>query len=114
MDRRDFLLFRTRPKSRAVELSCEWLYMKCLDTQVMGHLSRQSADSTDPSPYGEGPAVFDTRTTKELFEELDRQLRDADTVRVTKMRWLTGDLRLEFGKLLRAFRARGGKIQIVG
>jgi hypothetical protein len=113
MDRRDFLLFRSKPKSREVELSCEWLYMKCLDTQVTG-LSEHSIDSTEPSQDGEGPVVFGARTTKELFEDLDRQLRDADTVRVTHMRWLNGDLRREFGNVLRAFRARGGKIQIEG
>jgi hypothetical protein len=115
LDRRDFLLLRSRPKSREVKLSCEWLYMKCLDTQVTGQLSGQSLESAHSSQDdGEGPAVFDARTTKELFEDLDRQLRDADTVRVTNMRWLSGDLRREFGSLLRAFRARGGKIQIEG
>jgi hypothetical protein len=112
MDRRDFLLFRTKPKSRDVELSCEWLYMKCLDTHVTGQRPGQSSDS--PFQYGEPPAVFDARTTRKLFDDLDEQLREVDTVRVTKMQWLTGDLRREFGALLRAFRARGGRIEIVG
>ena len=114
MDRRDFLLFRTKPKSRAVELSCEWLYMKWFDTQVTEQLSRQSIDPGEPLPDDEEASVFNTQATKELFEELDRQLRDADTVRVTHVRWLSVHLRREFGKVLRAFRARGGRIQIVG
>jgi hypothetical protein len=88
--------------------------MKWFDSQVTGQLSRQWVDSSESSQYGEGPAVFDTHTTKELFAELDRQLRDADTVRVTHTRWLSPDLRREFGHVLRAFRARGGKILVEG
>jgi hypothetical protein len=110
MDRREFLFLKRRPRSRKYELSCRWLYMKCLDTQVTGQLSLHSSDS-DPQP-GEGPALFDGRTTRQLFDDLDRQLRDVDTVRVTHMDWLTGDLRREFGNLMRAFRARGGRVVI--
>ena len=84
--------------------------MKCLDTQVTGQLSSHESYS-DLQP-GEGPAVFDTRTTRQLFDDLDRQLRDVDTVRVTHMDWLTGDLRREFGNLMRVFRARGGRVDI--
>jgi hypothetical protein len=110
MDRREFLFLKRRSRSRTFELSCRWLYMKCLDTQVTGQLSSHASYS-DLQP-GEGPAVFDTRTTQQLFEDLDRQLRDVDTVRVTHMDWLTGDLRREFGNLLRGFRARGGRVDI--
>lgn len=110
MDRREFLLFKRRPRSRTFELSCRWLYMKCLDTQVTGQLSSHSSDA-DLQP-GEGPALFDARTTRQLFNDLDRQLRDVDTVRVTHMDWLAGDLRLEFGNLMRAFRTRGGRVVI--
>jgi hypothetical protein len=110
MDRREFLFLKRRSRSRTFELSCRWLYMKCLDTQVTGQLSSHASYS-DLQP-GEGPAVFDTRTTRQLFEDLDRQLRDVDTVHVTHMDWLTGDLRREFGNLLRGFRARGGRVDI--
>jgi hypothetical protein len=110
MDRREFLFLKRRPLRRKYELSCRWLYMKCLDTQVTGQLSSHSSDS-DPQP-GEGPALFDGRTTRQLFDDLDRQLREVDTVRVTHMDWLTGDLRREFGNLMRAFRARGGRVVI--
>jgi hypothetical protein len=114
MDRRDFLLLRKAPKSRTVELSGEWLYMKWFDAQVAGQLSRQWVGSGDSSESGEGPTAFDAQTTKELFAELDRQLHDADTVRITHTRWLSPDLRREFGHVLRAFRARGGTIQVEG
>jgi hypothetical protein len=111
MDRRDFLLFR-RPKarSRKFELSCKWLYMKCVDIQVTQQLAGGSGDSDRPP--GERAAVFDEERMRLVFDDLDTRLRDIDTVRVTNMDWLTGDLRLEFGSLLRAFRARGGRVHI--
>jgi hypothetical protein len=33
-----------------------------------------------------------------------------ETVRVTKMEWLVGELRKEFGTLMRGFRSRGGRM----
>jgi hypothetical protein len=110
MDRREFLLLRSHPRSRTFELSCQWLYMKSLDTHVTGHLSSHSNDS-ELQP-GEGPAVFEARTTRHLFDDLDRQLRDIDEVRVTHMEWLSGDLQRELSDLMRAFQARGGRVEI--
>jgi hypothetical protein len=110
MDRREFLLLKRRPRGRGFELSCRWLYMKCLDTQVTGHPSSHSTDSDLQN--GEGPAVVDARTIRQLFDDLDDQLRDVDTVRVTHVDWLTGELRVELGGLLHAFRTRGGRVQI--
>jgi hypothetical protein len=110
MDRREFLLLKRRPRGRRFELSCQWLYMKCLDTQVTGQPSSQSSGSD--LQHGEGPTVVEARTIRQLFDDLDHRLRDVDTVRVTHMDWLTGELRVEFGSLLRAFRARGGHVQI--
>ena len=110
MDRREFLLLKRGPRTRTFELSCRWLYMKCLDTQVTGQQSSHSNES-DLQP-GEGPAVLVARTTRQLFDDLDLRLHDVDEVRVTDMDWLTGDLRREFGELMRAFRARGGRVMI--
>jgi hypothetical protein len=110
MDRRQFFTLRRQTRSRTFELSCRWLYMKCLDTQVTGQLASHTSESD--LQHGEGPAVFDARTTRQLFDDLDRQLRGVETVQVTDMQWLTGDLRREFGDLMRAFRARGGRVEI--
>jgi hypothetical protein len=111
MDRRDFLLFRrTKGRSREFDLSCRWLYVKCVDSQVTQQLAGGSSDSD--MPHGERAAVFDEERMRMVFDDLDTRLRDVDTVRVTNMDWLTGDLRLEFGSLLRAFRARGGRVHI--
>jgi hypothetical protein len=93
MDRREFLLLKTRSKPREIELSCKKLYEQCVDAQV-------------------APTVFDAEAMRRVFDDLDTELRGVETVRVTNMNWLTGDLRLEFGSLLRAFRSRGGRVLI--
>ena len=57
MDRRDFLLLRTRSKPREFELSCKWLYEQCVDPHV-------------------SPTVFDAEVLRRVFDDLDTQLRD--------------------------------------
>lgn len=101
MDRRDFLLFRrrnVRPDSRYV-LSCEWLYQKCLDKRLA-------------LPASRGAAIFDEEAIRLVFDRLDDRLREMETVRVTHMDWLVGDIRKEFGNLMRGFRSRGGRVEI--
>lgn len=101
MDRRDFLLLR-RGKAgpeRHYVLSCEWLYRKCLDHRVSPPVSRDTA-------------IFDEEALRLVFDQLDDRLREMKTVRVTHMDWLVGDIRLEFGSLMRAFRSRGGRVEI--
>jgi len=80
-------------------LSCEWLYNKCLDH----HLS---------PPANREAAVFDEEAMRLVFDQLDDRLRETEAVRVTSMEWLVGDIRLEFGTLMRAFRGRGGRVEI--
>ena len=50
----------------------------------------------------------------QVFDDLDDRFRNMETVRVTKIEWLVGDIRLEFGNLMRAFRARGGRMVVDG
>ena len=101
MDRRDFLLFRRRRvrPSRHYVLSCEWLYHKCLDHRLSPPASRDAA-------------IFDEEAMRLVFDQLDDQLRETEAVRVTNMEWLVGDIRIEFGNLMRAFHARGGRLEI--
>ena len=111
MKRRDFLLLRTERGSGLVELSCERLYMRCVDTRVTGG---DHDEDFDPVDGGEPPATFDERTTEQLFVGLDRDLRDVDSLRVLDRRWIAGaseELRLEFEALLASFRARGGHVE---
>jgi hypothetical protein len=101
VDRRDFLLFRRRkghPSPHYV-LSCEWLYHKCLDKRL--------SPPTTPDR-----AIFDEDAIRLVFDQLDDRLREMETVRVTQMEWLVGDIRKEFGNLMRGFRARGGRVEI--
>lgn len=110
MDRRDFLHLWKQPRNNRLELSGRWLYMRCLDTEVTGH-SLEPPPETDMQ-HGEPAAAFHARSTRQLFDDLDRQLRNVNMLHVTDMQWLTGDLQREFGDLLRIFRARGGTVQI--
>ena len=118
MNRRDFLLLRTEPQGlqtlpRVVELSCERLYMRCLDTRVTGVQRDELTDSAEMSQWGgEPPARFAERTPQQLLEELDRELREVDVLRVVDSQWLDGDLRRDFEHLLAVFRARGGRVEI--
>ena len=101
MDRRDFLLLRRVKASRSPHfvLSCEWLYNKCLDHRLSPPASLEAS-------------IFDEEAIRLVFDQLDDRLREMKTVRVTKMEWLVGDIRKEFGNLMRAFRSRGGRMEI--
>ena len=113
MDRRDFLLLRRlrqgglRPvatqggpqRTRHYVLSCEWLYNRCLDRSVSEHGDLERA-------------IFDEESIRMVFDDLDDRLRKMDTVRVTKLEWLVGDLRKEFGTLMRGFKSRGGRVVV--
>jgi hypothetical protein len=100
VDRRDFLTlkrFRARPRGRHYVLSCEWLYNRCLDRRLSQH--------GDPDR-----AIFDEEAMRLVFDELNDRLREMETVRVTHMEWLVGDIRKEFGVLMRRFRKHGGRM----
>ena len=78
-------------------LSCEWLYNQCLDRRLSQHGDLDKA-------------IFDEEAIRMVFDELDVRFRTMETVRVTKMEWLVGEIRKEFGVLMRGFRKRGGKM----
>ena len=106
MKRRDFLFFKPEPARRIAELSCERLYMRVVDTQLV------SAQAGDEPGEGEPPAVFETRTTEQVFADLERDLRGVDLVRVVDAEWLTSpDLKGRLESVLTAFRAAGGRIE---
>ena len=115
MNRRDFLLLRRdprrlEPEPRELELSCRQLYMQCLDTQMTGVHPEDPAESAEPSPwFGEPPARFVERSRQQIFEDLERELREVEIVRVVDSQWLVGDLRRDFDNLMDRFRARGGR-----
>jgi len=110
MNRRDFLFFKREPARRIAELSCEQLYMRVVDTQLV---SARTGDLSGVEPFeGEPPAVFETRTTEQVFADLERDLRGVDLVRVVGAEWLASpDLKGRLESVLTAFRAAGGRIE---
>jgi hypothetical protein len=113
MNRRDFLLLRKEPRQREFELSCDRLYMQCLDTEMTGLPPDDVADPAETSPWGgEPPAKFAGRSREQLFEALDRELREVEVLKVVNSQWLVGDLRQDFDRLMEGFCARGGRVEI--
>jgi hypothetical protein len=111
MNRRDFLLLRSVARSRVAELSCERLYMRQFDIRRTGRRPDVDVPDGDPSA-GEPPATFGHRTTRQLFDNLERDLEGVDVLRVVDARWLAGDdLRRELESLLASFRSRGGRVE---
>lgn len=87
MNRREFLLKSTGRSARSVEMSCERLYMKYLDSRLHG-------------------------TTARLFESLEAGLRNADELRLVDSAWLSREeLKQPLEAILAAFRARGGRVR---
>ena len=109
MNRRDFLSLKTDRGKEILHLSCERLYMCCLNTGLTG---AEQDEGFDPVADGEPPAALDERTTRQLFQNLDRVLRDVDVLRVLDSEWLSNEeFSLEFEALLTSFRARGGRVE---
>ncbi|HJN43528.1 MAG: hypothetical protein QGI10_07120 [Vicinamibacterales bacterium] len=112
MKRRDLLLLRTAEHDRVVELSCERLFMRYNDARAIGGQLGGAEGAGDAPWDGEPPTDIEERTCEELFQDLDRELRGADVLRVLDRNWLVGEeLRQEVDALLAAFRARGGRVE---
>ena len=117
MNRRDFLLLKTKRGVRTVEISCQRLHMHYLEGRVTGgspETGGQLGKDFDPEEGGEPPTAFAGRTTEQLFASLERDLDGADILRVTGHRWLSegdGELLGEFDRLVSSFRARGGRVE---
>lgn len=110
MNRRDFLFLKREPTRRIAELSCQRLYMRVVDTQLV---SAQPGDLSGDEPgEGEPPAVFETRTAEQVFADLEHDLRGVDLVRVVDPEWLVSpELKGRLDAVLSAFRAAGGNIE---
>ena len=113
MNRRDFLLLRRAPSSRIVELSCQQLYVRYLDTKITGGAGdRQEADAAPHAWGGEPAPVFEERTFADVLRSIEDGLRDADVVRLNESAWLAcEDVKLGLDRVLDAFRARGGRVE---
>ena len=84
MNRRDFLSLKPDRGKETLELSCERLCTCCIDE----------------------------RTTRRLFDNLDKVLRGVDILRVMDREGLSSEeFSLEFEALLTSFRGRGGRVE---
>ena len=87
VNRRDFLLMRTRCESDPVILSCEQLYMRYVDARANG-------------------------ATASLFAHLLEELHGVRRVRLIKTSWLADqDLEKQLDAVLESFRRGGGRIE---
>jgi hypothetical protein len=112
MKRRDFLLFRRTRHARIIEIPCERIYMHYLDASVTA--PRPLDEPRDGSTLGEPAPEFAERTTADVLETLDSQLKDVEVARVIDRHWLAADdLNREFDAFLAAFIARGGRVEFV-
>ena len=112
MNRRDFLTFRTYGRSKTVQLSCERLYMLYVDTRNTA--APEPPDALEVPENGEPPARFAIRTTRQLFDDLARDLQDAAVLRVTDTGWLAEEeFRREIEALVDGVRARGGQVEML-
>jgi hypothetical protein len=110
--RRDFLLLRAEGGRRVLELSCEHLYMRYVDAR--SGMLLQSGEDAGPAPWdGEPSTEVQTPTTRELFDRLERELSDADELRVREPHWLTGEFGREVEARIVAFRRGGGRVESV-
>jgi hypothetical protein len=109
MNRRDFLSLHTGSRGRTVEVSCERLYLLCLDADI----SSEGHEAHEHDVWeGEPAPVRDRRTPADVFERLGRELAEADAVKVFDRNWMAGgDLNERFEALLASFRARGGRVE---
>jgi hypothetical protein len=90
MNRRDFLLLNVSPRTHAVTLSCEELYMRFLDSRI-------------------------DNTSTELFARLGAELRAAQTVHLNDTSWFADpDFRQALSTVLESFRAAGGRVVEAG
>lgn len=116
MDRRDFLLLKTKGRQRVLELSCERLYMRWADARsgVGSPITSQSEPSGDGTqPWdGEPPTEIVTMTTADLLAELEHELTRADVLIVLGHDWLSDpDFRRDVESRIEMFRARGGRVE---
>jgi hypothetical protein len=112
MNRRDFLLLRKDQQPREFELACDRLYMQCLDAEVTGPQLEDPFDTAETwAGEGEPPARFVGRSREQLFQALDRELREVEVLKIVNTRWIIGDLRQDLERLIEGFRARGGRVE---
>src|SRR3954463_7417903 len=107
ISRRDFLRLRRTERGRVLEVSCRTLFMRLADAAI------EAEEPVEWEPaMGEPPAVIHRRSADDLVESLERDLGDAQILRLLEPEWLEsieGASRIQAA--VAAFRARGGVVE---
>lgn len=111
LSRRDFLRLHVSKGKRVLELSCERLYMRYAD--ACSDAARRQVSNHDDFVRGSGPSTgFGLPTPTDLFDELERQLAEADELCVLEPDWLNGgSFGREVGERVDTFEQRGGRVR---
>jgi hypothetical protein len=110
MNRRQFLTFTHERRLRIVELSGQRLYMHLLDAALT---CTPNGGGEDAAWGGESAAAFERRTPEQVFDEIDRDLEQADVLRINEPGWLAADdVSRRVDAVIDRFRARGGRVEI--
>ena len=108
LSRRDFLRLRTTERGTLLEVSCRALFMRCADATIV----HEDVVEWEPR-MGEPPLVIHRRSSDDLLEAFEQDLRDARVLRLLDAEWLAsieGAPRIEAA--ISAFRDRGGVVEI--
>jgi hypothetical protein len=110
MNRRDFLLFRTEPATRVVELSCRRLALRDLEWRLT---AREPADApVADGADGEPAAAFALPSAGAALDDLDRDLDPREALRIVDVEWpLPEALRARVDQVAAAHRSRGGRVE---
>jgi len=112
MNRRGFLLLKTKGRERVMELSCERLYMRWADARSRAGAAVAAEPGVHGVWEGEPPSELMTQTIEDLLVELDRGLAQADVLRVVDREWLS-DVAFSDAveRRIGGFRERGGRVE---
>jgi len=112
MNRRAFLLLKTRGRERVMELSCEALFMRWADARSRAGAAVAAEPGIHGMWEGEPPSDLVTRSVDDILAELDRGLAAADVVRVIDRAWLSdAAFRDAIERRIARFREQGGRVE---
>jgi hypothetical protein len=111
MNRRDFLFLRRTPRGRVLELSCQALYMRALNSEAVGGQGESSVYDHEPW-MGEPPTDFEKSASDDWLRQIEMQLKDVDVLTLLDDEWLKATpINDQIEPVIAAFRARGGRVE---
>lgn len=107
VSRRDFLRLRHTERGRVAEVSCHALFMRCADASL------DTPETAAWEPWmGEPPLVVARPSVDELLASLERDLHDAQVLRLHEPQWLESmDGAATVREVIDRFVARGGVVE---